>query len=84
MQFESQTTSYISTYYFETKVRDEENYKSVVRIFVASIYFPCATFVVVSYLVFIYSDRISVHDIEYIKGSRKKVRHGKDNDKQNK
>ena len=74
MQFESQTAQYISTYYFETKARDEENYKSVVRIFAASIYFPCATFTVVSYLTFIYSSRISDHGIQYIKGECKKVK----------
>ena len=86
MQFTSQTAPYISTYYFETKARDEDNYKSVVRIFAASIYFPCATFVVVSYLAFIYSNRISVLGTEYIKGDYKIVkesRNGKDNDKQN-
>lgn len=68
MQLEGDTIQSISTYYFETKERDEDNYKSIVRIFAASIYFPCATYVVFSYLAFSYSLWIATYAIKYIKG----------------
>ena len=69
MQFDSQTTQYISTNFFEEKSTDEEGYKSVVRIFDTIIIFPFATFLVVSYIAFIYSYRIVIYAIEYIEGN---------------
>ena len=68
MQFESKTTQFISTYYFETKARDEDKYKSIVRIFAAGIYFPCATFLVFGYLAFYYSEWIARLATKFIKG----------------
>ena len=50
MQFDNQTSQFISTNFFGQKATDEENYKSVVRIFGTAIFFPCATFLVVSYI----------------------------------
>ena len=68
MQFDSQTSQFISTNFFEEKATDDESYKSVVRIFDATIVFPFAAFLVVSYLVFIYSSRIVTYAEGYIKG----------------
>ena len=68
MQFEGKTTQFISTYYFETKARDEDKYKSIVRIFAAGIYFSCATSVVFGYLAFYYSEWIARLATKFIKG----------------
>ena len=68
MQFESKRTQFISTYYFETKARDEDKYKSIVRIFAAGIYFSCATSVVFGYLAFYYSEWIARLATKFIKG----------------
>ena len=72
MQFDSQRTQYISTNFIEEKSTDEESYKSVVRIFDTTIIFPFATFLVVSYLAFSYSNRIVIYAIEHIKGDNEK------------
>lgn len=66
MQFDSQTTQYISTNFVEEKSTDEEGYKSIVRIFDTIIIFPFATFLVVSYIAFTYSNRIVSYATEYI------------------
>ena len=70
MQFESKTTQFISTYYFETKARDEDKYKFIVRIFAAGIYFPFATFLVFGYLAFFYSEWIARLATKFINGYR--------------
>ena len=67
MQFESQTAQYISTNFFEKKAKDEKNYKSIVTIFGILTYFPFATFTVVSYLAFTYSNRIAIYASKYLK-----------------
>ena len=66
MQFESTTTQFISTYYFETKAKDKDNYISIAKIFAAGIIFPCATFVVFGYLLFFYSEWIANFATKYI------------------
>ena len=66
MLFESKSTQFISTYYFETKARDKDNYKCIVRIFAVGIIFPCATFIVFGYLVFFYSKWIAKFATKYI------------------
>ena len=68
MKLEGDTIQSISTHYFETKERDEDNYKSIFRIFVVSIYFPCAAFVVILYLEFSYSPWIAIYATKYMKG----------------
>lgn len=59
MQFEGETIQFISTHYFETKARDEDKYKSIVKIFGVSIYFTWATFAVFQYLAFMCSKKIA-------------------------
>ena len=41
MQFDNPTSQFISTNFFGQKVTDEENYKSVVRIFGTAIFSMC-------------------------------------------
>ena len=57
---------FISTYFFETKERDEDNYKSIVKIFAVSICLPIATCIVFSYLAFHYSEWIAKQATRYI------------------
>ena len=73
MKLEGDTKQSISTHYFETKERDEDNYKSIVRIFTGSIYFPCTVFVVILYLEFSYSPWIAIYAAKYMKGVGKTV-----------
>ena len=72
MQLEGDTIQSISTYYFETKERDEDKYKSIVRIFAASIYFPVATYTAFSYLALYYTSWIAKYATMYMKGKIKK------------
>ena len=73
MQLDGDPIQSISTYYFETKERDKDNYKSIVRIFVASIFFPVVTFIAFSYLAFFYSPWIKTYAIKYMKGEGENI-----------
>ena len=73
MQLDGDPIQSISTYYFETKERDEDNYKSIVRIFVASIFLPVVTFIAFSYLAFVYSPWIKPYAIKYMKGEGENI-----------
>lgn len=61
----------ISTYYFEIKGRDEDNYKAIILIFAVSIMFPLTAFFVFTYLVFDHSEWIANHITIYLKGETK-------------
>ena len=56
MRFQSQTVQFISTYFFETKAPDEDNYKAIVSILSASAILPSAAFFVFSYLLYFYTE----------------------------
>ena len=66
MQFDSETSQFISTNFFETEAKDEKNYQTIRIIFGISVYFPFATFIVFSYFALAYSDWIAIYAIKYI------------------
>ena len=74
MHFQSQTLQFISTYFFETKAPDEDNYKAIVSILSASAILPFAAFFVFSYLIYFYSDWIVRLVENYIKDGEEKIR----------
>ena len=73
MRYGEDAMKYISTYYFETKGRDENNYRAIVNIFAVSIMFPLATFTAFTYLAFFHSQWITEQTTIYIKGNYKPV-----------
>ena len=74
MRYGENAMKYISTYYFETKGRDENNYRAIVIIFAVSIMFPLATFTAFAYLAFFHSQWIAEQTTIYIKGNYKPVK----------
>ena len=72
MQFQGETLEFISTYFFEAKARDEDNYNAIVYILAVSTILPCATSFVYSYLVYFYSEWIATHAVKYIAAGKKK------------
>ena len=74
MQFQCQTMQFISTYFFETKAPLEDNYNAIVKILSLSIYLPCATWFVFSYLIFFYSDWVIKFVEKYVADGKEKVR----------
>ena len=71
MHYGDETSTSISTYYFEAKSRDEDNYKAIVIIFAVSIMLPIATSIAFSYIVFGHSDWIADYTTTYVKGNYK-------------
>ena len=67
MYFGDDTSTSISTYYFEAKSRDENNYKAIVIIFAVSIMLPLATFIAFVYVTFCYSNWIADYTTIYVK-----------------
>ena len=66
MQFNSETTQFINTNFFEAEAKDEKNYQTLVTIFGIFTYFPFATFIVLIYFALVYSDRIANYAMRYI------------------
>ena len=71
MHYGDDTSTSISTYYFEAKGRDENNYKAIVIIFAVSIMLPLAAFVAFGYVAFDYSDWIIDYTVSYVRGNYK-------------
>ena len=69
MQYGEDAMMFISTYYFETKNKDESNYRIIVIIFAVSIFFPLATFTTFAYLAFFHSKWIAEQAAKYLKGN---------------
>ena len=72
MQFQDETLEFISTYFFETKASYEDNYQAIIYILGLSIFLPCVTFFVFSYLVYFYSEWIVTYAKKYIADGKKK------------
>ena len=66
MQFDSETSQFINTNFFEAEAKDEKSYQTIRTIFNIFIGLPFATFIVLSYLALAYSDRIAVYAMRYI------------------
>ena len=69
MHYGDDTSTSISTYYFEAKSRDEDNYKAIIKIFAVSIMLPFATFIAFVYIAFCYSNWIADYTTTYVKGN---------------
>ena len=66
MQFDSETSQFINTNFFEAEAKDKKNYQTTYTIFCIFVGFPFATFIVLAYLALAYSDRIAIYALRYI------------------
>ena len=66
MQFDCETSQFISTNFFEAEAKDEKNYQRIYAIFGTFIGSPFATFIVLTYLTLTYSDWIYIYVMKYI------------------
>ena len=73
MQFDHQTTQYISTNFFEAEAKDKANYKAIRTIFALFIYYPFAAFSMVTFFAWQYSYKIAVYVTKYIMAGNSKL-----------